>query len=75
MSQIQLTFPDGNVRDYDAGITGIELAASISKSLSKKAVALVLDGELADLADPIENSAEVKILTRTDDEALELNPS
>ena len=72
MSQIQLTFPDGNVRDYDAGITGVELAASISKSLSKKAVALVLDGELADLADPIDNNAEVKILTRTDDEALEL---
>ena len=37
---IHLTFPDGSVRDYQAGITGAELAASISKSLAKKAVAI-----------------------------------
>ncbi len=72
MSQIQLTFPDGNKRDYDAGITGAELAASISKSLAKKAVALAVNGELVDLADEIKEDAEVKIITRTDDEALEL---
>ena len=72
MSKIELTFPDGNIREYDTGMTGAELAASISKSLAKKAVALSLDGELVDLSDPIENNANVKILTRTDDEALEL---
>ncbi len=72
MSKIQLTFPDGNVRDYDTGITGAELAASISKSLAKKAVALSIDGELVDLADPIKGNASVKIITRSDDEALEL---
>jgi threonyl-tRNA synthetase len=69
---IHLTFPDGSVRDYEPGITGAELAASISKSLAKKAVALSLDGALADLADPIEGDASVKILTREDPEALEL---
>jgi threonyl-tRNA synthetase len=69
---IHLTFPDGSVRDYEPGITGAELAASISKSLAKKAVALALDGALADLADPIERDASVKILTREDPEALEL---
>jgi threonyl-tRNA synthetase len=69
---IHLTFPDGSVRDYEPGITGAELAASISKSLAKKAVALSLDGALADLADPIEGDASVKILTRDDPEALEL---
>jgi threonyl-tRNA synthetase len=69
---IQLTFPDGSVRDFQAGITGAELAASISKSLAKKAVALSLDDKLADLADPISGNASVKILTRDDPEALEL---
>ena len=69
---IHLTFPDGSVRDYKPGITGVELAVSISKSLAKKAVAFRLNGHLVDLADPIESDAAVKILTRDDPEALEL---
>jgi threonyl-tRNA synthetase len=69
---IKLTFPDNSVREFEPGITGAELAASISKSLVKKAVALSLDGELVDLADPIEKDASVKILTREDPETLEL---
>ncbi len=71
-SEISLEFPDGSKRSYKAGITGAELAAGISKSLAKKAVAMVVDGALADLADAIEHDATVKIVTRTDDEALEL---
>ena len=69
---IHLTFPDGSVREFQPGITGTELAASISKSLVKKAVAIQLDGRLADLADPIGGDASVKIITREDPEALEL---
>lgn len=69
---IHLTFPDGSVREFQPGITGAELAASISKSLVKKAVAIQLDGRLADLADPIGGDASVKIITREDPEALEL---
>ncbi|MGO8954274.1 MAG: threonine--tRNA ligase [Rhodomicrobium sp.] len=69
---ISLTFPDGSARQYKSGITGAELAASISKSLAKKAVAVSLDGELAGLDDPIQANARVKILTRDDPEALEL---
>ena len=72
MTDISLTFPDGSKRPYRAGITGVELAGSISKSLAKKAVAMVVDGKLADLADPISADASVKIVTRTDPEALEL---
>ncbi len=72
MSEITLTFPDGAERRFPAGITGKELAEAISKSLAKKAVALVVEGRLADLADPIRGDAAVKILTRTDPEALEL---
>ena len=69
---IALTFPDGSVREYNPGITGAELAASISKSLAKKAVAVSLDGALADLSQPITADARVKIVTRDDPEALEL---
>jgi threonyl-tRNA synthetase len=69
---ITLTFPDGSAREYKSGITGQELAASISKSLAKKAVAISLDGALADIADPISRDASVKIVTRDDPEALEL---
>ncbi|MGE0237979.1 MAG: threonine--tRNA ligase [Parvibaculaceae bacterium] len=69
---INLTFPDGAVRQVQAGLTGSELAASISKSLEKKAVALMRDGVLTDLADPITGDAKVRIITRDDAEALEL---
>ena len=72
MSEVALTFPDGSKRSYKKGLTGSELAAGISKSLGKKAVAISLDGKLADLADPIEADASVKIITRADPEALEL---
>jgi threonyl-tRNA synthetase len=72
MSEVALTFPDGSKRSYKKGLTGSELAAGISKSLAKKAVAISLDGKLADLADPIEADASVKIITRADPEALEL---
>ncbi|AQS41594.1 MAG: Threonine--tRNA ligase [Candidatus Tokpelaia hoelldobleri] len=73
MSQtISLSFPDGSVRDYASGITGLELAQSISKSLAKKAVACSLDGVVRDLADPITTAGTVEIITREDPRALEL---
>ena len=70
--EITLAFPDGSKRPYRRGISGRELAAAISKSLAKKAVAMLVDGRLTDLADPIAADATVKILSRTDPEALEL---
>ena len=72
MSEITVTFPDGAKRSVRQGITGKELAESIAKSLAKRAVAMVVDGALADLADPLSADATVKILSRTDPEALEL---
>ncbi|MGL4489712.1 MAG: TGS domain-containing protein, partial [Rhizobiaceae bacterium] len=50
---VSLTFPDGSVREYDAALTGAALAEGISKSLAKKAVAYVLNGEVRDLSDPL----------------------
>ena len=44
MAQISLTFPDGNARDYEAGVTAAEVAESISKSLAKKAISATVNG-------------------------------
>ncbi|SCM73096.1 threonyl-tRNA synthetase [uncultured Pleomorphomonas sp.] len=69
---IHVTFPDGSLREYAPGTTGAEIAAQISKSLSKKAVAMALDGVLSDLNDPIVTDARLEIVTRDDPRALEL---
>ncbi len=67
---IKLTFPDDSVREFDAGVTGRAVAEGISKSLAKKAVAVALDGEIADLSDPISGDARIEIVTRDDPRAL-----
>ena len=73
MAQISLTFPDGNSRDYDAGITPAEVAASIAKSLAKKAISATVNGAHHDLQWPIDADAKIAINTLADDEpALEL---
>lgn len=69
---IHLTFPDGSVREFAPGTTGRAIAEGISKSLAKKAVAMTLDGTLADLSDPITADARLEIVTREDPRALEL---
>jgi threonyl-tRNA synthetase len=69
---ISLTFPDGAKRSFAAGVTGREVAASIAKSLEKKAVAMTVDGRLTDLADELHGDAAVRFVTREDPEALEL---
>jgi threonyl-tRNA synthetase len=69
---ITVTFPDGASRQFEPGITGRGVAASIAKSLEKKAVAMILDGALSDLDDAISKDANLKIVTRDDPEALEL---
>src|SRR5262245_54082466 len=69
---VQLTFPDNSSREFAAGVTGREVAESISKSLAKKAVAMALDGRLADLSDPIDRNARIEIVTREDPRTLEL---
>ncbi len=73
MAQISLTFPDGNARDYDAGITPAEVASSIATSLAKKAISATVNGAHHDLQWPIEADASIAINTMKDEEpALEL---
>ena len=66
MAQISLTFPDGNARDYAAGITPAEVAADISKSLSKKAISATVNGQHWDLQWPIDGDATIAINTMQD---------
>jgi threonyl-tRNA synthetase len=72
VNKVTLTFPDGARRDYPKSTTGLEIAKGISPSLAKRTVAMALDGELADLNDPIENDAKIELVNRDDPRALEL---
>ncbi|MDX5361935.1 MAG: threonine--tRNA ligase [Alphaproteobacteria bacterium] len=69
---VRITLPDGSVRTYTRGVTGAEIAASIGAGLAKAALAVRIDGDLCDLDLPIETDAGVAIVTRKDDDALEL---
>ncbi|WP_182084812.1 threonine--tRNA ligase [Aureimonas sp. ME7] len=69
---IDVTFPDNSVRSYEPNATGAEIAAGISKSLAKKAIAYALDGEVRDLSDAVGRAGRLEILTRDDPRALEL---
>jgi threonyl-tRNA synthetase len=73
MAQISLTFPDGNKRDYAAGVTAAEVAMSIAPGLAKKAISATVDGAHYDLQWPIMADAKIAIHTMADDaQALEL---
>ena len=73
MTQISLTFPDGNSRDYARGVTPAEVAQSIAPSLAKAAISASVDGRHWDLQWPVEADAKIAIHTMKDDaQALEL---
>ncbi len=67
-----ITLPDGSGRQYDAAVTGADIAASIGKGLARAAVAVRVDGQLRDLTRAIETDADVEIVTRDSDDGLEL---
>ena len=67
-----MTLPDGSVRQFDAPVTGTTVAAAIGPGLARAALAMKLDGKLADLSTPIAHDAAVVFITRRDEEALEL---
>ena len=69
---IDISLPDGSVRQYPAPVTGAAVAASIGPGLAKAALAIRVDGALRDLARPIEADAAVEIVTIKDGDALEL---
>ncbi len=69
---ISVTFPDGAQRQFEPGVSGADIAKSISPSLAKRTVAMALDGVLMDLADKITRDAKIEFVNREDPRALEL---
>ncbi|MBY6055598.1 threonine--tRNA ligase [Leisingera daeponensis] len=67
MAQISLTFPDGNARSYDAGVTPAQVASSISTSLAKKAISATVNDKHWDLQWPIDGDATIAIHTMKDE--------
>ena len=68
---IDLIFPDGSKRQFDDGVTGKAVAASIAPSLAKRAALIKLDGELYDVDRPLPGGGHFEILSRDSLEALE----
>jgi len=69
---VTLTFPDGAKRDFEAGVTAMEVAKSISKGLAKKVLAAKLDGVLVDASLAITENAGIELVSAQDPEGLEL---
>ncbi|OPA76703.1 threonine--tRNA ligase [Paenibacillus selenitireducens] len=69
---VKVTLPDGAVREYEAGSTTEDVAASISSGLKKNAVAGKIDGKIVDIYAPIESDAALEIITLDSKDGLEL---
>jgi len=70
-TMIDLIFPDGNSRQYEDGVTALDVARSIAPSLARRAVLAELDGELRDINRVIEKGGTFRLIMRDDPEALE----
>ena len=68
---LNITLPDGNKLNFEKKVTGLEVAEKISKSLSKSALLISIDGKLKDLNTVIDKDCSVKIFTSKDKEGLE----
>ncbi len=64
---IKITFPDGNVREYQEGISSLEIAKSISEGLARKVLSAEVNGEVWDLSRPITTDATFKLFTWDDE--------
>ncbi|ARS62842.1 threonine--tRNA ligase [Streptococcus mutans] len=69
---IKITFPDGAVREFEAGVTTFEIAESISKSLAKKALAGKFNGQLIDTTRAITQDGSIEIVTPDHEDALDI---
>jgi threonyl-tRNA synthetase len=65
---IKITFPDGAVREYESGVTALEIARSISEGLARKVLAATINGHVWDATRPITADATLKLLTWSDAE-------
>ena len=67
-----ISLPDGSVKNFDQPVTGMQVAESIGAGLAKATLAARIDGALADACVPIENDAEVALITARDPEGLDI---
>lgn len=65
---IHITLPDGSVRNYEAGITGLQIAQSISEGLARVVLAIEVNGTVWDLTRPIHENASIRLLKWDDNE-------
>ena len=72
MSKLSFEFPDGNQKEFDAGVSVEDIAKSISVSLAKKAVAGKVDGELVDVFAPLQKGGKIEIITSESEEGLQV---
>lgn len=72
METIKITFPDGSQKEFEKGITGLQIAQSISKKLAENALAIKVNEKVLDLTRPIVEDAVIKILTFDDKEGKEV---
>jgi threonyl-tRNA synthetase len=63
---INITLPDGSVRKYDSGVTGLEIAQSISAGLARNVLAVKVNHDIWDATRPIKNDAHIQLLTFKD---------
>lgn len=68
MEIVHITFPDGSVREYEKGITGLEIAERISPRLAKEVLSVTFNGELVDATRPIEADGSILLHKWEDDE-------
>ncbi|MCB0619119.1 MAG: TGS domain-containing protein, partial [Saprospiraceae bacterium] len=68
MSKINITLPDGSVRQFEAGSTALDIAQSISEGLARNVLSAKVNGEVWDATRPIREDAKVQLLTWNDPE-------
>jgi threonyl-tRNA synthetase len=71
-TKVTINFPDGSKKSYDSGITGLEIANSISEGLGRAAIACYHNDRLVDLTTPITTTTTVKIVTFRDKEGVDV---
>jgi threonyl-tRNA synthetase len=72
MNKINITFPDGITKEYNEGITGLEIAKSISPKIAKFALAVKINGTVIDLNRPLTKDTSIKFLSFNDEEGQEV---
>ena len=72
MANVQITFPDGAVKEFPPGTTALDVARSIGSRLASDALVAKLDGRLVDLTSPIESSGPIHFITPSSPEGLQV---